>query len=99
MTRDKAIAELIRIWHSPHLDLSLKAGLAEAIDALEPRTDGVLCALADRECPFQGKEFAWCLTCPHISEEDRALVKKAIAEPKREECEEREQGLCPYYAG
>ena len=21
------------------------------------------------------------------------------AEPKREECEEREQGLCPYYAG
>lgn len=41
-----------------------------------------LCALADRECPFQGKEFAWCLTCPHISEEDRELVKKAVAEPK-----------------
>ena len=35
MTRDKAIAELVRIWHSPHLDLSLKAGLAEAIDALK----------------------------------------------------------------
>ena len=35
MTRDKAIAELIRIWHSPHLDLSLKAGLGEAIDALK----------------------------------------------------------------
>ena len=41
-----------------------------------------LCALADRECPFQGKEYAWCLTCPHISEEDRALVKKAVEEPK-----------------
>ena len=40
------------------------------------------CALADRECPFQGKEFAWCLTCPHISEEDRALVKKVASEPK-----------------
>ncbi len=53
-----------------------------AIEALKANTDGVLCALADRECPFQGKEFAWCLTCPHISEEDRALVKKVIAEPK-----------------
>ena len=38
----------------------------------------LLCALADRECPFQGKEYAWCLTCPHISEEDRELVRKAI---------------------
>ena len=36
------------------------------------------CALADRSCPFQGKEFVWCLTCPHISEEDRTLVKKAV---------------------
>ena len=35
MTKDNAIAELVRIWHSPHLDLSLKAGLAEAIDALK----------------------------------------------------------------
>ena len=40
------------------------------------------CALANRECPFQGKEFAWCLTCPHINEEDRALVKKVVSEPK-----------------
>lgn len=39
------------------------------------------CALADRACLFQGKEFVWCLTCPHINEEDRDLVKKAI-EPK-----------------
>ena len=46
----------------------------------------VLCALADRACPFQGKEYAWCLTCPHISEEDRALVKKAI-EPRTGEWE------------
>ena len=122
MTKDNAIAELVRIWHSPHLDLSLKAGLAEAIDALkgedgdlisrqaaldaimgeptdahypswyakkleslpsaEPKTETVLCALADRTCPFQGKEYAWCLTCPHISEEDRKLVKKAVAQPK-----------------
>lgn len=35
MTKDKAIAELARIWHSPHLDLSLKTGLAEAIDTLK----------------------------------------------------------------
>ena len=41
MTRDKAIAELVRIWHSPHLDLSLKTGLAEAIEELKG-ADGVL---------------------------------------------------------
>ena len=35
MTKDKAIAELIRIWHSPHLDLMLKARLREVIDALK----------------------------------------------------------------
>lgn len=37
MTRDKAIAELVRIWHSPHLDLSLKAGLAEVIETLKEK--------------------------------------------------------------
>ena len=37
MTKDKAIAELIRIWHSPHLDLSLKAGLSEAIETLKEK--------------------------------------------------------------
>lgn len=35
MTKSEAIAELVRIWHSPHLDLSLKAGLAEAIETLK----------------------------------------------------------------
>jgi len=55
----------------------------QALDmAIEALRSEVLCALADRVCPFQGKEFVWCLTCPHISEEDRALVKKAVAEPK-----------------
>ena len=39
MTKDKAIAELVRIWNSPHLDLSLKAGLGEAIDALKGEPD------------------------------------------------------------
>lgn len=48
----------------------------------------VFCPLADRACPFQGKEIAWCLTCPHISEEDRDLVKKAVAEPKTGECKD-----------
>lgn len=35
MTHEEAITELVRIWHSPHLDLSLKAGLAEVIDTLK----------------------------------------------------------------
>lgn len=28
-----------------------------------------------------------------------ALKELSSAQPKREECEEREQGLCPFYAG
>ena len=35
MTHEQIIAELVRIWHSPHLDLSLKAGLGEVIEALK----------------------------------------------------------------
>lgn len=35
MTKSEAITELVRIWNSPYLDLSLKAGLGEAIDALK----------------------------------------------------------------
>ena len=57
-------------------------GVINTLPSAEPKKETVLCALADRTCPFQGKEYAWCLTCPHISEEDRALVKKAVAEPK-----------------
>lgn len=32
MTKDKAITELVRIWHSPHLDLILKARIAPPRD-------------------------------------------------------------------
>ena len=34
MTHEQIIAELVRIWHSPHLDLILKARLGEVIEAL-----------------------------------------------------------------
>ena len=37
MTKDKAIAELVRIWHSPHLDLMLKARLTEVIETLKEK--------------------------------------------------------------
>lgn len=39
MTRKEAIAELIRIWHSPHLDLILKARLGEVIETLKGGDD------------------------------------------------------------
>ena len=35
MTHKEIIAELTRIWHSPHLDLMLKARLGEVIEALK----------------------------------------------------------------
>lgn len=53
MTKDKAIAELIRIWHSPHLDLSLKAGLAEAIETLKS-ADG---DLISRQAAIEAVEY------------------------------------------
>lgn len=37
MTKSEAIAELVRIWHSPHLDLILKASLGEAIETLKEK--------------------------------------------------------------
>ena len=82
MNKTEAIEELELIkarieWEYP---LEGQIALDMAIKALEPN---LLCALADRECPFQGKEYAWCLTCPHISEEDRALMKEVALEPKR----------------
>ena len=84
MTREEAIKVIESsdlFWFRPTDEE--RVALDVAIEALsEPRTYGVLCALADRTCPFQGKEYAWCLTCPHISEEDRALVKKVASEPR-----------------
>ncbi len=65
--RDKAIAELVRIWHSPHLDLSLKAGLAEAIEALKPKTGhwideetNYLCSECHRGCWVNSDYCPWC---------------------------------------
>jgi len=46
MTRNEAIAELVRIWHSPHLDLILKARLGEVIEALKG-ADGDLISRQD----------------------------------------------------
>ena len=55
----------------------------KAIEALpSAEKTGLYCTMAGRECFTQGKEIAWCLTCPHISEEDRELVKKAVSAEK-----------------
>lgn len=83
MTKQKAI-KILKSKMDGSVDTSYKwtEAVRMAIEALEQEPNP-FCALADRECPFQGKEYAWCLTCPHISEEDRALVKKVASEPKR----------------
>ncbi len=48
----------------------------ESLPSAEPKE--VYCPMASRTCFANGKEVAWCMTCPHISEEDRELVKKAV---------------------
>lgn len=54
----------------------------KALPSAEPKE--VYCPMASRTCFANGKEVAWCLTCPHIGEEDRELVKKAVkgSQPK-----------------
>lgn len=101
MTRDKAIAELVRILHSPYLDLSLKAGLVEAIDALKGEdgdliSRGEAITLVNRAIRGISNKDAQEYLFDGLRKQMWALPS---AEPKREECEEREQGLCPYYAG
>lgn len=82
ISRQAAIDAIKKINAHGNADRANGLGLAEnAIILLPSAEPNPFCALADRSCPFQGKEFAWCLTCPHISEEDRTLVKKAV-EPK-----------------
>lgn len=80
ISRQDAIDALDDIRYTDRQDWWAVLSTVENLPSVQPNP---FCALADRECPFQGKEFAWCLTCPHISEEDRALVKKVASEPKR----------------
>ena len=47
-----------------------------AIQALKDKR--AYCMMAGRSCFAHGTQIAWCLTCPHISEEDRRLVVKAV---------------------
>ena len=47
-----------------------------AIQALEDKR--AYCTMAGRPCFAHGTQIAWCLSCPHISEEDRRLVVKAV---------------------
>ena len=61
----------------------------DAINAFyEPKNGGTYAELDD------GSE--WYMTSKEIY---AVLESLPSAEPKREECEEREQGLCPFYAG
>ena len=59
------------------------ADFIEDVECLpSAKNTGLYCTMAGRECFTQGKEIAWCMTCPHISEEDRGLVKKAVSAEK-----------------
>lgn len=77
----EAIEKLMDIHFDRQVVLAKARDAIVSLPSAEPKTEMVLCALADRTCPFQGQEYAWCLTCPHISEEDRELVKKAVGRP------------------
>lgn len=84
ISRQDAIDALDDIRYTDRQDWWAVLSTVENLPSVQPNP---FCALADRECPFQGKEFAWCLTCPHISEENRALVKKVASEPKGSDTE------------
>lgn len=79
MTKSEAIAELVRIWHSPHLDLSLKAGLAEAIDALKG-ADGDLISRQDAIDAIENTDAE--ITAEEWDELTNAIKLLPSAEPK-----------------
>lgn len=57
----------------------------DAINEIKNVFDDVLCCnVSVRKC---------------LSEAVRRIEMMPSAEPKRKECKEREQGLCPFYAG
>ena len=80
MTIEEAIKELEPyVFTSKELPPTLKRyseALSMAIQALKDKR--AYCVMANRTCFAHGTQIAWCLTCPHISEEDRRLVVKAV---------------------
>lgn len=86
MTREEAITTLKEMHDSfdrihensdGEIGYEQMTALDMAIEALSAN-EGLWCALADRKCFAQGYDFTWCITCPHISEEDRQLVNHAV---------------------
>ena len=82
MTREEAKEILTHNWtrvdNPNYSESELDEAFFMAIEALSAN-DGLRCALAGgRKCFAQGYDFTWCITCPHISEEDRQLVNHAV---------------------
>lgn len=80
MTIEEAIKELEPyVFTSKELPPTIKRyseALSMAIQALKDKR--AYCMMANRPCFAHGTQIAWCLTCPHISEEDRRLIVKAV---------------------
>ena len=74
-----------------------------AIKALQANTDGD--TISRQAAIDVAKDVHNAVLCCEVSpsksllEVVKRLESLPTAEPKREECEEREQGLCPFYAG
>lgn len=79
ISRADAIAYIDRIINSGLGKSKSLNYIHKYISLLPSANDGLRCALAGgRKCFAQGYDFTWCITCPHISEEDRQLVNHAV---------------------
>ena len=96
MTNEEAIKQLnihksTNVWAD-----SIAEAIDMAIEALQAKTDG---DTISRQAAIKNAHF------PMIDDAGYEIVRVddilglPSVEPKREECEEREQGLCPFYAG
>lgn len=68
------------VWHAVVTIRDIAECVKQDVEKYLPSAgpEEVYCSMANRTCFANGKEVAWCLTCPHISEEDRELVRKAV---------------------
>lgn len=85
ISRQAAIDESFEIYVDGQKFEVVQVETLMGLPSAEPKE--VYCSMASRTCFANGKEVTWCLTCPHISEEDRELVKKAVegSGPKTDE--------------
>lgn len=86
MTHEQIIAELVRIWHSPHLDLILKARLGEVIEALKADTVQGAYLINKHDAITVIRDQCW--KCNNVINDDLCMRILALPDSEQTDCTE-----------